>query len=110
MGVRQQRPLPPALNRLSSVSGSGMSLAPLRRKTSMGSFQKGMGESLKGRMRKQMDIPVEPKKEIDLNIPIDQITSLKYLAQVGGKRNVTRPRVPGPERNWTVEMTAVVKI
>lgn len=83
LGVRQQRMMPatPTLH-LNSVSGSGMSLAPLRRKTSMGSFQRGMGESLTGRMRKQLDIPQEPKVEINTNIPIDQITSLKYLAQV----------------------------
>lgn len=52
----------------------------------MGSFQKGMGESLTGRMRKQLDIPREPKPEINLNIPIDQIQSLKYLAQVSMQR------------------------
>lgn len=43
----------------------------------------GMGESLTGRLRKQLDIPDAPKREIDTNIPIDQIQSLKYLAQVG---------------------------
>eukprot|EP00903_Cladosiphon_okamuranus_P011476 g10809.t1 len=64
---------------LNSVSESQQ--APLRRKTSMGSFQKGMGESLTGRLRKQLDIPDAPKREIDTNIPIDQIQSLKYLAQ-----------------------------
>lgn len=74
------------LQRLNSVSasGGGGSLidVPFRRKTSMGSFQKGMGESLTGRLRKQLDIPREPKSEVNLNIPIDEIQSLKYLAQV----------------------------
>lgn len=56
----------------------------------MGSFQKGMGESLTGRLRKQLDIPDAPKREIDTNIPIDQIRGLKYLAQVrrSGRRMV----------------------
>ena len=50
----------------------------------MGSFQRGMGESLTGRLRKQLDIPEEPKSEVNLNIPLDQIEGLEYLAQVGG--------------------------
>lgn len=74
------------LQRVNSVSASGgeasLSDVPLRRKTSMGSFQKGMGESLTGRLRKQLDIPREPKSEVNLNIPIDEIQGLKYLAQV----------------------------
>lgn len=74
------------LQRVNSVSASGgeasLSDAPFRRKTSMGSFQKGMGESLTGRLRKQLDIPREPKSEVNLNIPVDEIQGLKYLAQV----------------------------
>lgn len=75
-----------------SEGDSSQATAPLRRKSSMGSFQKGMGESLTGRMRKQLDIPRGPKPEIDTNIPIDQIQSLSYLAQV----------IPWPrgERGW----------
>lgn len=65
-----------------SEGDMSQSQAPLRRKTSMGSFQKGMGESLTGRLRKQLDIPKGPKLEINTNIPIEQIQSLKYLAQV----------------------------
>eukprot|EP00752_Nemacystus_decipiens_P009850 g8787.t2 len=76
--------LPPGRGSYSSLQLNSVSesqQAPLRRKTSMGSFQKGMGESLTGRLRKQLDIPDAPKREIDTNIPIDQIQSLKYLAQ-----------------------------
>ncbi|CAN0342643.1 unnamed protein product [Ascophyllum nodosum] len=75
-------PEPPLIN-LASVNEGDVSLteAPLRRKSSMGSFQRGMGESLTGRLRKQLDIPEEPKSEVNLNIPLDQIEGLEYLAQ-----------------------------
>lgn len=77
-------PPPPTLreNRTSETGDTNHGTAPLRRKTSMGSFQRGMGESLTGRLRKQLDIPQEPKVEIDTEIPIDQIHNLQYLAQV----------------------------
>ncbi|CAM9645613.1 unnamed protein product [Pylaiella littoralis] len=74
-------PDPQPYSALHANSVSESQQAPLRRKTSMGSFQKGMGESLTGRLRKQLDIPDAPKREIDTNIPIEQIQSLKYLAQ-----------------------------
>lgn len=77
-------PDPQPYSALHANSVSESQQAPLRRKTSMGSFQKGMGESLTGRLRKQLDIPDAPKREIDTNIPIEQIQSLKYLAQVRG--------------------------
>lgn len=61
----------------------------------MGSFQKGMGESLTGRMRKQLDIPRGPKEDIDTNIPLEQIQDMKYLAQVRVKVIRVRVRVAG---------------
>ncbi|CBJ29914.1 hypothetical protein Esi_0164_0068 [Ectocarpus siliculosus] len=88
-GVPEPPPVRPGLppprgssSALQATSVSESTQAPLRRKTSMGSFQKGMGESLTGRLRKQLDIPDAPKREIDTNIPVKQIQSLKYLAQV----------------------------
>ncbi|CAN0462067.1 unnamed protein product, partial [Ectocarpus sp. 12 AP-2014] len=87
-GVPDPPPVRPGLppprgssSALQATSVSESAQAPLRRKTSMGSFQKGMGESLTGRLRKQLDIPDAPKREIDINIPVKQIQSLKYLAQ-----------------------------
>lgn len=98
-------PPPPVLreNRTSggaSDVGDSQATAPLRRKTSMGSFQRGMGESLTGRLRKQLDIPREPKIDINTNIGMEQVQDLQYLAQVretrfGGEITPAAATLPG---------------